>query len=241
MCNIYKNNLITLSQVQNNELLYINENKILVDDRYFTSFRQNNIQEIFDCINLSFITIVNNYILNIIEDEKNIELLDEEDLNEVKNTKDLLKSSFNGLLIYKKTLEYNRYNNDIISKFINNLTTIIDNLDILRDKYVLSVQSKKSDETNKKSIWNYLLFNSSINNTKSKLIIKEPEPLKETDNISNNQDINNDTFNDESNNEYNEFYEENDSYIINLLYIVSRKITNVFKCVGKHISILFKH
>ena len=52
----------------------------------------------------------------------------------------------------------------MISSFRDKLTKIIDNLDSLRDNYVITVEAKKSKEESSKSIWDYLLFNKSVKN-----------------------------------------------------------------------------
>ena len=68
MCNIYKNNLIILSQLEKDQLIYIKEetNQLKLENRYLTYLRNGTDEaKIGDIINTSFLAITNNYLLNI--------------------------------------------------------------------------------------------------------------------------------------------------------------------------------
>ena len=66
MCNVYKNNLIILSQIEKEQILYLTDNNLNIDNRYLSQYRSGTKQEkICYIINQRFLVMMNNYILNI--------------------------------------------------------------------------------------------------------------------------------------------------------------------------------
>ena len=66
MCNIYKNNLIVLSKINDNNDLYYVDNSLYIDDRYLTSMRSGkNINKINIISNsfFFFLKMCNNHII----------------------------------------------------------------------------------------------------------------------------------------------------------------------------------
>ena len=139
MDNIYKNNLLTLSELKTEESIYYIENKIYKDDRYLGSLRYGkNVEKILNVINISFLHYYNILLLNGDVDEQEII--------------DLLNSSISGLENFKTYTQNNNMPIDkidtlleVLKKHINDLETnrfvkseeniknVQDNIDIIRE------------------------------------------------------------------------------------------------------------
>lgn len=60
MSNLYKNNLVFIKNITSNTYLSVDNNKLGIDNRYFTSFRKTyNTKDIVSTISLSFIHYLN--------------------------------------------------------------------------------------------------------------------------------------------------------------------------------------
>tara|TARA_B100000123_G_scaffold267730_1_gene241481 strand:+ start:183 stop:950 length:768 start_codon:yes stop_codon:yes gene_type:complete len=255
MCNIYKNNLIILSQIKNDQLLYISDNKLDVDNRYLSYYRSGNSEnKIVNAINNSFLTIMNNYILNItnIENQKNnipqdLTMSLEDNIEEIKNTKELLNNSLKGLNIYIKNLELNNYPCNKVLNLNENLNKIFNQIDSYRDEYIDSIKILKN-KNNKSESWLYKLYQNTISSNKNE--IKENknnikmESIIEKEKINNNINDFNDNICLEQNNfkeeENNCNYEETNNFVFGIFYIVGRKISNFIISIGNHINYFFK-
>ena len=129
MENIYKNNLLILGNIQNDETIYYYENQILKEDRYFGSVRSgNNIDKILNIINISFLHYYN--ILLIDNLEKDLETI-----------KPLLKNSIIGLEKFKNYNKSNNINTDKIENLIIQLTHYL--LELENNNLIKNKKSRK--------------------------------------------------------------------------------------------------
>ena len=142
MDNIYKNNLLTLSELKTDESIYYNENKIHKEDRYLGSLRYGkNIEKILIVINISFLHYYNILLLNKNKDEPEIvELLNNsitglENFRTYTQNNNMPVEKIDTLLeIFKKhinDLETNRF-----VKSEENIKNVQDNIDIIRENMV---------------------------------------------------------------------------------------------------------
>ena len=247
MCNIYKNNLIILSQLEKDQLIYIKEetNQLKLENRYLTYLRNGTDEaKIGDIINTSFLAITNNYLLNISYNEtihnenlqQDLTLSLEDNIKEIKNTKELLSNSLKGLQTYEATLFTNNHNYNDIMELNINLHAILDNIDIYRENYIKTI-NPNSNKTNHSNSWLYNLYQNTFS---SKSVITHlSKPITELE----IKELVVETIEDEiveeepscdSNTE--------DSYLFGLVYIVTRKIGNFFISIGSHLRyILGRH
>lgn len=246
MCNIYKNNLIVLSQIEDNQLIYYKEetNKLKIDDRYLSYFHSdNNVQKIADIVNTCFLQLSNNYIVNIAQAD-NLHLLEEvpetsnleDSIKEIKNTKALLRNSLKGINTYYQTLEKNNYDYTPIQELYQKLTPIFDNLENYKENYIGKINERSSPKTESNS-WLYKLYQSTIKSTVEKQPIKlSTETITTTDNQTFAEENQGDDICDNSCPPI----EETESYVLGFIYIVSRKVSNFIISVGRHLKILFR-
>lgn len=240
MCNVYKNNLIVLSQIDYDQLLYLTEYTLNIDNRYLSIYRSGtNQKKICYTINKSFLSLINNYILNITNIEsslnkkpQDLSLSLEDNIEEIKNTKELLNNSLKGVKIYIDNLEKYNYERNLIEELYINLTKIYEKVDELRDNYITSIDNN-NENTNSEN-WLYKLYQNTIrgnHKTQEEPQITEKQQTSEYNTI--NNEIENDEIEQEedSNNEC----ETSDSYVFGFLYIISRKISNLVLSVGNHI------
>jgi hypothetical protein len=84
--NIYRYNLDILSNLEQNQTIYYEQNQIFVDDRYFGKYRYgNNPLKIIEIIKFSFLHYYNLLLMNLYEIEKHKDMVD------------FLKSAISGL------------------------------------------------------------------------------------------------------------------------------------------------
>jgi len=263
MCNIYKNNLIILSQLEESALLYYDqENQLHTDNRYLSYFRSGTKEsKIGYIIKNSFLQIFNCYIINLVSQEIQKETNPDSQLLEIENSKHLLRKSLEGLQTYYESLVQHqlKYNNiEIINK---ELKEIFENIDEYKLEYLLTIDTPNETYSESKS-WLYQLYESTIKSSPKKNIPKikitedeldldstndeENESPKinsldlknecETDDIITEQPQLGDYFPDEleDNNEDSPMY-----FIQGMMYIISKKIVNIFFTIGKHVSFYF--
>ena len=131
MENIYKNNLIILKELQENESIYYCENRIIKDDRYFGNLRcGNNLDKILGIINISFLHYYNLILISDIDDQ----------------IKDLLTDSLKGINNFKTYNINNNINVEKIEKIIKLFETYIENLE--NNQYVKSRENIKIIQDN---------------------------------------------------------------------------------------------
>ena len=121
--NIYRYNLEILSNIQANQTIYYEQNKIFVDDRYFSNLRYgNNTIKIIEIINYSFLHYYNQLLLSLHKNDEYISIL-----NMLKESKLGLERIVNNESLYEddKNL-YLNLNNDLESllKDIENLENV---------------------------------------------------------------------------------------------------------------------
>lgn len=117
--NIYRYNLEILSNLQENQNIYYEQNKIFVDDRYFGRYRYgNNPNKIVDIIKFSFLHYYNQLLLN---------LLNKDDFNEIL---ELLRKTITGikLLIKEENESLNLEEKIIFENLRNNLVNLLNEL-----------------------------------------------------------------------------------------------------------------
>jgi len=247
MCNIYKNNLIILSQLEKDQLIYIKEetNQLKLENRYLTYLRNGTDEaKIGDIINTSFLAITNNYLLNISYNEtihnenlqQDLTLSLEDNIKEIKNTKELLTNSLKGLQTYEATLFTNNHNYNDIMELNINLHAILDNIDIYRENYIKTI-NPNSNKTNHSNSWLYNLYQNTFSSKSVITHLSKPITelkIKELVVETIEEEIVEEEPNCDSNTE--------DSYLFGLVYIVTRKIGNFFISIGSHLRyILGRH
>ena len=110
--NIYRYNLEILSNIKENQTIYYEQNKIFVDDRYFSNFRYgNNTIKIIEIIKYSFLHYYNQLLLSLHKNDEYISIL-----NMLKESKLGLERIVNNESLYEddKNL-YLNLNNDLES------------------------------------------------------------------------------------------------------------------------------
>tara|TARA_B110000114_G_C15043161_1_gene378010 strand:+ start:292 stop:894 length:603 start_codon:yes stop_codon:yes gene_type:complete len=131
MENIYKNNLIILKELQENESIYYCENKIIKEDRYLGNIRcGNNLDKILGIINISFLHYYNLILISDIDEE----------------IKNLLIGSIKGINNFKIYNKNNNINIDKIEKIIKLFESYIENLE--NNQYVKSRENIKTIQDN---------------------------------------------------------------------------------------------
>jgi hypothetical protein len=121
--NIYRYNLEILSNIQANQTIYYEQNKIFVDDRYFSNLRYgNNTIKIIEIIKYSFLHYYNQLLLSLHKNDEYTSIL-----NMLKESKLGLERIVNNESLYEddKNL-YLNLNNDLESllKDIENLENV---------------------------------------------------------------------------------------------------------------------
>ena len=237
MCNIYKNNLIILSQLEKHQLLYIKEdtNQLKLDNRYLTYLRNKTEEnKIGNIINTSFINITNNYILNIsynesinnMNGEHDLSLSLEENIEAIKNTRELLHNALKGLHTYHTTLLHQNHNYLPLKHLYNKLKDILDNIETYRNSYIGTIKND-SIQNKESNGWLYNLYLSAFTPKSTKVL---PKPIEEEEKEEEEEEIKTpNTYDKSSQNK------SDNNYVYGLIYIVSRKIGNFFISLGNHI------
>ncbi len=280
MCNVYKNNLIVLSQLNDSQLIYYDsENQLKPDDRYLSYLRPGTKEsKIAYIIKNSFLQIFNCYIINIVSQETQKESDTDTQLLEIENKKHLLRKSLEGIRKYQNSLQEHQHNYEAIQSLNTELNTIFNNIDDYKLEYLLTIETPKETKSESKS-WLYQLYESTLKSsasshkTQSNLSTLENIAEKEREEIDEDHDENdvdeenltvenkNENNNDaiEDNNSGNiekdedeepqlgEYFPDNiddsdryeHSYFTGMLYILSKKIFNIFITIGKHVNIFF--
>ena len=280
MCNIYKNNLTLLSQIEEGQFIYYDSNYSLnYEDRYLSYIRKGTQEKkISDIIKNSYLKILNTYVINLVSQENNSDTeknISENDMIEIENTKHILRKSLAGIENYLKTLEINNYESTNLKNTYNILKEIFDNLENHKSDYLIKINNsvENSQPINSKS-WLYSLYESTIksepkpinqNEGGSNLQI-ETETLLETQLETQLENHNNDDLEiqdekntltcnkteedteNNSNSDMNceipecvneETCENTTNYVQGILYIITRKITNFFFVISKHVTYYF--
>ena len=124
--NIYKYNLSILSNLEESQTIYYEENKIFIEDRYFGRFRYgNNPIKIIEIIKSSFLHYYNQLLLELNTNELRNEILE------------LLKSSVNGLkkisieseLTENEKIKYENLRKELLTLLIELNETSVTNTD----------------------------------------------------------------------------------------------------------------
>lgn len=271
MCNIYKNNLIVLSQLNDSQLIYYDsENELRPDDRYLSYLRPGTKEsKISFIIKNSFLQIFNCNIINLVsqeiqkENDSNIKLI------EIENNKHLLRKSLVGLEKYKKTLEEHNQNSEYISEISETLNTIFNNFDEYKLEYLLTIQTPTESKSESKG-WLYKLYESTIKSSPPKIesqshISPSESSDEDTSQFENNLKLEINNSDNEKSDDHQVEIEENTTpvleeepqlgeyfpeeiededeyhtnYVSGFMYLISRKIFNIFITIGKHVAYFF--
>ena len=114
--NIYKHNLDVLSNLEENQTIYYEENKIFIEDRYLGRYRHgNNPKKIIEIIKISFIHFYNQLLMNL-----NLEVDRESILKSLNNAVVGLKKIIfdNSNLTDEETILYDTLKNDLLELLI---------------------------------------------------------------------------------------------------------------------------
>lgn len=114
--NIYKHNLDVLSNLEENQTIYYEENKIFIDDRYLGRYRHgNNPKKIIEIIKISFIHFYNQLLMNL-----NLEVDRESILKSLNNAVVGLKKIIfdNSNLTDEENILYDTLKNDLLELLI---------------------------------------------------------------------------------------------------------------------------
>lgn len=255
MFNLYKHNLSVLSNLNNSNLIYYDDdNKLYIEDRLFTFIRgKNDIKKILTIIISSFykyyynISLLKNSI-DSIPKHKNIEIISNEDI-----IIDLLKKSLNGLKIYRTTINTYKIESSIdnvIEEFEKCLLTLNISLDNFKEiklenseiDNINPLQEQKLEEKTEQNDIKINIINENKASKKSENSNEIPEIVygEEQSSIVSrlsppnyyNNNINNENIKDEPKN-------KKKIYIFGIIYIIGRKIANVVKYIGNKICSLF--
>lgn len=169
MCNIYKNNLILLSQIEAGNLIYYDsEYNLRNDDRYLSYLRKGTKEtKISDIIKISYLKILNSFIVNLVSQE-NISN-SETHLIEIENRKHLLRKSLEGLNTYLQTLKEQGYEHQILENTVNILEEIFKNMEKYKDDYLQKIKTPIKNSPASKS-WLYSLYESTLKSETSNKI-----------------------------------------------------------------------
>ena len=260
MCNIYKNNLMLLSDLEDDQFIYYDgDNNLKIDNRILGYFRNGTKEnKISIIINTSFMHILNSYIINLVSQEKmenqeNIELL------EIENTKLLLRNALKGIQKYYETLVRNNYDYQEIENLNTTLNKKYEQIDDYKMEYLLKINDNTEKPSTSKS-WLYQIYESTIKPESKKkpsisenIEIETESPQDEPEDIISN-DIDNDNSERESQNindicleepQLGDYFpdtledDEEPGFMHGILYIFSRKIIGLFFTIGKHVSYYF--
>ena len=179
MCNIYKNNLTLLSQIEEGQFIYYDSNYTLnYEDRYLSYIRKGTQEKkISDIIKNSYLKILNTYVINLVSQENNNDTeknTSENDMIEIENTKHILRKSLEGIENYLKTLEKYNYEVTNLKNTYHILKEIFDNLENHKSDYLIKINNsiENSQPSNSKS-WLYSLYESTIKS--------EPKPINQNE------------------------------------------------------------
>ena len=257
MCNIYKNNLIFLSQLEEDQFIYYDADNNLKQDNRIFNYLRNGTKEnkIAMIINNSYLHILNSYIINLVSQEQNLNQEDEQ-LVEIENTKHLLRKSLNGIQNYYETLVKNNYNFQDIEKLNSELNKKFENLEEYKMEYLIKINDQ-NDTTSSSKSWLYKLYESTLKPESKKDLGNEIEtsPLDTENHVDEDSEQEADDSDSTEQNtcipfyqnkepQLGEFFPENFGvdedehigYVQGFLYILSRKVVALFFTIGKHIS-----
>lgn len=111
--NIYRYNLEILSNLQENQNIYYEQNKIFVDDRYFGRYRYgNNPVKIVEIIKFSFLHYYNQLLLNLLSKQDFVNIL--EFLKKSITGLKLLIKEENELLSLEEKMLFEELRNDLV-------------------------------------------------------------------------------------------------------------------------------
>ena len=214
MCNIYKNNLIVLTNLQDNQDLYYINNTLHIDDRYLNSVRGGkNIKKINNIINTSYLQVCNNYIIDVDSDN---------DCDSIETALDSLDDTYNildkSLIGFDKYIDYLNETSDketieLLNNTSKNLENIFRNIEKSKNEYInnyfIETDSDSDSENDDCMKFNYLssLYNSTL----------------QYNNI--NQDIPKDNNNNE--------------YVYGIFSILGRKFGGLIFSIMNHLRLFF--
>ena len=253
MCNIYKNNLNIFLNLGENDIIYYDNNKLHIEDRYLCSFRgQKNPIKILDIFITSYNNYYNHYIIST-EDKYN----DSDNITELDVDISYFKNCIKGIRIYLNNIStyYNNINN--ISTYYNNINNnnFINKIDDLEKNTIENYLTEKENckklvdsisDKNNYGLFNYFFKNKNeIEGTvNTKEINKEIESLElPENNLSESSEDSNIEETDEVFEEQSSYYQEekqsNYQYFEGIMYIIGRKISNLLLSLGNQISHMF--
>lgn len=254
MCNIYKNNLMLLSQLEEDQFIFYDiENNLKIDNRILGYFRNGTKEnKIAIIINASFLHILNSYIINLVCHEKMNHQENEQLLEiEIENSKHLLRKALKGIQIYYETLVKNNYDYTAIEDLNNTLHNKLENLEQYKLEYLIKINNTNTNTDTSKS-WLYKMYESTLKKEVVTNVIElESDSYVDEKNVltENNSSNTNDNYfiNSQYNNveepqlgdNFPEELEEEPGFIHGLLYIFSKKIVGLFFTIGKHVVYFF--
>lgn len=264
MCNIYKNNLILLSQLEQDQFIYYDgENNLKIDNRILGYLRNGTKEnKIGIIINSSFLHMLNSYIINLVSHEKT-NLPENEQLLEIENTKHLLRKALDGIQTYYETLVRNNYDYIAIENLNASLNKKLENLEEYKIEYLIKINDKNTPTSSSKS-WLYKIYESTLKPESKKELVTEvmdletnssadetkslPEESNSQTHENNNAKIELDSNTRVSNSEepqLGDYFpeeledDEEPGFIHGILYIFSKKIVGLFFTIGKHVAYFF--
>ena len=144
--NIYKKNLEILSNVQDGETIYYEENRIFIDTRYFSQFRYgNNSAKILEIIKISFLHFYNQLLMNLCSSQQ---------FDEIYN---FLNKSIEGLTNIKniQTEDKNKYDS-----LVRELSNLLEDIKKVEDKDFYSESSSDESESDIKNCLDNMIHRS---------------------------------------------------------------------------------
>ena len=215
MCNIYKNNLILLTNLNDNKDLYYIDNTLHIEDRYLNSVRGGkSIKKINNIINNSYLQVCNNFILDLDSDD---------DCDSIETAIDSLDDTYNilekSLIGFDKYIDYlNDFSDqetiELLNNTAKNLENIFRNIEVSKNEYINNYYIKTDSESDSEDEdcmkFNYL--SSLYNNNMLYNDLEDSIPKEET---------------------------SNNDYVYGLFTILGRKLGGFIFSVMYHLKILF--
>lgn len=264
MCNIYKNNLIILSELNDFQLLYYDDdNQLKPDDRYLSYFRPGTKEiKIGFIIKNSFLQIFNCYIVNLVSQENQKNETSETKLIEIENKKHLLRKSLEGLDKYIISLQKHQHNFQIMCDIKEELNNIFNRIEEYKLEYLFKIGTPDENKSQSKG-WLYKIYEATVKSTSKNELpeiesdseedediietalqeelnskTEENEPIvEESESIEHNDDTEEPQLGDYFPEDFGE--DTNGFYVKGIIYIISRKLFNIFITIGKHINFFF--
>ena len=185
MCNIYKNNLIVLTNLNDNKDLYYIDNTLHIDDRYLNSVRGGkNIRKINNIINNSYLQVCNSFIIDVESDDECDSI--ETALDSLDDTYNILEKSLKGFSEYINNLNNKSEEEtiELLNNTFKNLEKIFKNIEESKNEYVNNyyIKTDSESDSDEENCMKYNYFSSLYNSTLLYNNVEHSLPNQETDN-----------------------------------------------------------